>query len=822
MSPLPRILSLLAVWLLFAPVLPAAAPPRRDPHLEKLVQRLKTQPNDPTTLAARAKWRREHLNHAGALGDLEKLLAGKPSRRWTAQAQQLWAGCVQDWFAHDFAAAEKFFQANAHLWRDKLDCLNEGARTGHLPEYRQALAVYWVVTLRRREVEKKPQAAVEGLASLAGIDHAPGVLIPADGDPHRKLGFAVWARERYAELLARASAAQRKDLQAALEKRWRQAPAKKDIEALRGVVALLGVESALGREARLYLARCLAASASWPELERWLHELARGPDEVSAAKALLGLAEVMEHRGQLPDAIAYCRIVGQRYAKVQVGPGRKGADVLADLATDKRYLPFLEEPTQSYRGRFDLRYKEEKVSTPAFSGCVIPPLGEALLFVRRLRFRLDQKDRLTVRDSKTASDWFSVPLAPADFVKVTASENADHRLRYGHQSLGSLVFLNFGARVVCLDPLARKLLWERDVLGVGKGRPQARAVRCERDGQTLVDYTKGGSLRLAPMPLTPTRLCLATKVGLVALDPGTGAVHWSRGDVPQDCRLFDDGKHVFVVRFAHDGKVAGTAAYRLRDGAAVRIRDFSTLYEKHLQIVDGRLLLGETDNPKGPILHLYDAAAGKDVWRRPFAPGSHILQSEDPALTGAVEPKGDVFVLEARTKKEVMSGKLRDRKHLDKVKAIRLLGDHENIYLAIEQEYDKDVVIGQPRSLFQASAGLRAIPVNGMLYAFRRGTGARHWDNPAQNQTLLVSGFDQLPMILLAARYERRLKDGLLPPTGEKQSIIAFYKGNGKFAYVNDERSADNIQEVRGSADGSGVTMVGDRITVRLTAIPKK
>src|SRR5262249_36859288 len=155
---------------------------------------------------------------------------------------------------------------------------------------------------------------------------------------------------------------------------------------------------------------------------------------------------------------------------------------------------------------------------------------------------------------------------------------------------------------------------------------------------------------------------LATPAGLVALDPLTGAVRWRRSDVPRDCRLFHDGEHVFVVRLDPSSKVvevkdrikpsvtwdeqvhqvaldevAGSAAYRLRDGAAVPVKDFSALFGKRVRILDGRLLLREAGAGKALVLRLYDVAAGKDVWRQAFLPGALPILCEDEELTGVVE-----------------------------------------------------------------------------------------------------------------------------------------------------------------------------------------
>jgi hypothetical protein len=485
--------------------------------------------------------------------------------------------------------------------------------------------------------------------------------------------------------------------------------------------------------------------------------------------------------------------------------------VLDELATDKRFIGLVEEHRPMMKGRFALHFEEERVETPERPGFTFAPLGEAPPYFRQHGLTLFENE-LRIWDRETGRHQFRLRLPRAGFERIGYNFALGHQVGLGHQNLGHISILNLGAQVAAIDPLGEKVLWHHDVLGLGNAVPDSRAVdyidedikfpprkpralvptppvEYGKDDSARITYGTAGSLRLGGgVPLTPARLCLPTKRCLVALDPLTGAVCWLRTDVPQDCRLFDDGRHVFVVQFKPDGKVAGTAGYRLDDGAPVRIKDFAALYEKRLSIVDGRLLVWEQEAGNAPVLRLYDAATGKDDWRQEFLVGALPIRCEEPGLTGMVEPNGNVTVWAARTKTPVMSCRLPASDGENRVMAYRLVGDADNFYLASERLRAEDV-LSEPRPLFLPWAGLRAIPVNGNLYAFRRNTGQLIWYNELRNQMLLLAGIERLPMLVLASRYWMRIGKAPLRAGHLASEIRAIAKQNGKLWYHGESAS---------------------------------
>ena len=76
------------------------------------------------------------------------------------------------------------------------------------------------------------------------------------------------------------------------------------------------------------------------------------------------LARLNTRKGLLEDAAYFYRLLGRKYATVKVRDGKTGEDLFNDLATDKRFLPHLDEPGRLGKGKVSV--SEERGSFPFF------------------------------------------------------------------------------------------------------------------------------------------------------------------------------------------------------------------------------------------------------------------------------------------------------------------------------------------------------------------------------------------------------------------------------------------------------------------------
>src|SRR5262249_44625356 len=81
-----------------------------------------------------------------------------------------------------------------------------------------------------------------------------GEGIPSVEDPGQKIPSNVWLRGRVMNMLAKATAEQRRPLEAKSGEEWKAVETKDDLEAVRSFVGMFDVPFQVGRAARLKLA----------------------------------------------------------------------------------------------------------------------------------------------------------------------------------------------------------------------------------------------------------------------------------------------------------------------------------------------------------------------------------------------------------------------------------------------------------------------------------------------------------------------------------------------------------------------------------------
>ena len=208
--------------------------------------------------------------------------------------------------------------------------------------------------------------------------------MPAVDEPTVKAAPDVWSHGRIIAMMAKAKPEHREPLEKLIADKWNKLRETNDLQELRQFVRMFGSVSAAGKEARLQLVERLMeqkdSSDEHPllEAELELNQFRTGEQSPElAARATEALARLYTRKGLLEDA-AYCyRKLGGEFAKVIIRDGKTGRDFYDDTATDKRLLPYLDEP--ALFGNLKLKAKKE---TDDF-GKQMPGHGQLFQFEHR-------------------------------------------------------------------------------------------------------------------------------------------------------------------------------------------------------------------------------------------------------------------------------------------------------------------------------------------------------------------------------------------------------------------------------------------------------
>lgn len=781
--------------------------PQLEVELGRIDTLLAKNLDDPEGRARRGDLRLDKGDLGGAIEDLQVALRQeeKLPKDLASKAKNKLYESMREYFQTDFDGAEKYLKDFEAMCKVPGAGISEAERKAE--EKRRKGDFYCLIGKGReaqalkstgKNAQQKLIEAFDAYMRFGELGSDQELMSVVD-DVGVRASPSVWSRGRIAAMVAKASKEVREPLEAKIGERWKEIKDGSDVDAMRGFVSTFGAFSTVGREARLQLAERLIGDADAKailEAERHLHILRlHGEDRTMAARAVEALARLMTRHGLMEDATHYYRVLGRDFADVKVRDGKTGRDYFNELATDKRLLAYLDEPLPLAGAKLSHDAVREENGYFQFNGMPfkLEQEGEAIPYFRRhmLSLRTDFL-QLRVSDRETDAEvwphnlgtqglqYFQQYVAKNQPPQGRQPNQAVASPRFSFRNLGHLVVLQVGHVVYAFDPINKKPLWEKS-LASSAAPAMTNFIVDPRDGSTQILYSDGWTTRLAATgPVSPLAVCLMTTDALVAVDPVSGQVLWTRSDMPRRSHLSNDGEHVFVVEVAQDGTAGGARAFRLHDGVDVRVKDFSTAYQKRIRMQGRNILYADQDGRK-TVLRLYDVIEGKDRWTLEGGPKAHVLVSEDEALAGMVEPDGKLTVVDLTTQKPLLESKM-DPKHLENAVSVAVLRDGKYVYVAVNGPPDNKVQINSLVSNLLPGSGLRALPVNGKLYCFDPARPEEeHWWADAENQMVVLDDFAELPMVLMTSRYQQW--DQFRTNLTYVVSVKSYDKRTGKILY---------------------------------------
>lgn len=798
-----------------------AAYPQLQVKLNQIDLALARNPRDPVGLMERGELRLDKGEFDSALADLRAARDSHPPDEVRPKLRGKLFETLSELLRDKFIANERFLAEFQELCRidTKSDATPEERHEAE-KEQRRRMANYYCLLGKGRAEQGRLVDAFKAYIDLGALaDDA--TLLSVTQEPHVKARPSVLARGRIAALLSSATSDQRRPLEDMIAKEWQAARSSAHLDSLVRFVALFGTLSTVGREARLELAeRLMARGAGDDYLTAELHLqqlLHNETDRVLAGQSLEALARLRTKWGLLPDAARCYNQLGSDFADVVIRDGKTGADFFNELATDKRFLPYLEGTRLPWSaGSVKARPEPIRGAFQMVNEYAVELVGEAEPYFQRHRLSvLDEKAaRLRVVDRLTNEEvWRSPNLLNAEVFKqyvapvgvaqmrAQAAPSGNPATRLLSYVRGHLILLHLGHIVYALDPIAQRLLWERNLLGEDVSPVISNSQRGSRVLQGRVLQATGTALPIGQVgPVQDNYICLLTREGLVSLDPISGRVLWTKSDVTPRGRVFGDAEHVYLVDMEENSIPRGTRAFRAADGAAVTIKDFARLYPTsadpqnggkrgRLRTVGRTLILAESGLfPGQQIVRQYDVQTGQTLWSQAVSGRAIVATSDDPTMLGIVDPHdGSVRIIDLVRHKQVIKTALRDPAHAEKLEGVHLLQDQDAFYLALNGAANQQG--GGVNSTYpNVSRGLHSVPVNGYVYAFERASGKFRWHSAdrIENQMLIVDEFQDLPILLFASRTLRALPNAAgLRNIGPTQfaSVKSMSKRSGKLLF---------------------------------------
>lgn len=282
-------------------------------------------------------------------------------------------------------------------------------------------------------------------------------------------------------------------------------------------------------------------------------------------------------------------------------------------------------------------------------------------------------------------------------------------------TVGHLLFVTTGDRIVALSSLRKRKLWSR---------------------------------RLAGDCVTPVLADVAAVIvragkTLFALDPLTGATMWSVDDVGEDLEIIGDEQCLVAM---------GTkefVAYHPVDGLVMRSGRFAFEVDRYIQGVFGRKLLLVVMELKrgGLVARLWDPWTDKDSWSHVFKLGTRYFRGVDGHVA-FLEPRGQLVVLHQQTGEVVVSDQL-PRSLANRTSRVEVFSHAQNLFVGLDV---KPTLRAPPKSLRSPAA--HWLDLTGNLRAYDLAKQRLMWRRDVADVLLLARPGKELPALVQLSRSE--------------------------------------------------------------------
>lgn len=608
----------------------------------------------------------------------------------------------------------------------------------------------------------------------------------ADAELERQEGVSTRrdriARARSEELYAAASPDERSKMDAELTKRIAPVRDRKRVDELRRLLGSVGGYSAAA-EARALLLDLLIAEGAWLEAERALRQMERSPDQALAATATARLAKLLFDADHPRDAIPSIRKLGTTWADQVALEGKTGRELAAAWRTRPEIEREWEVPPWPV-GVVEVERVAGPDNPQGLRAYRIPVEGDGAPYFADAILEVDTRGQeVSARDLRGRPLW--KVLIQHQMTWIDPNQNRAYIMDH-------LVILLMGSQLFAIDTLGTatdpqaRVLWQQNLTEAAAlaNGAQSRAISLPGGQRKLVDHV--GQVRGLLGPVTPTVICFQRGRKLMAVEPLTGDIFWTREEPSSGIDLFGDEE----LLLASDPQTAGNATvYRMLDGTLAGTRPIPAA-DTRLSAV-GRMILTSRIAGTQVVLESHDPWNEKINWEVRFLAGARmaLIDNEEAAV---LEPNGQFSVIDlAQGRRRWEPGEASKVEPQLRLQQLLVFRDDER-YTVIAN--------GPPPAnplLRAAMHGMHSLVISGAAYGFDRQTGNRLWSLPLPQHALDWSQPRHLPVLTFTCHFLEQMPGGGF---GSQFEILVLDRRNGNVIY-RDRRPDEQLLFVEPFAD---------------------
>ncbi|MCG8587397.1 MAG: PQQ-binding-like beta-propeller repeat protein [Pirellulales bacterium] len=657
-----------------------------------------------------------------------------------------------------------------------------------------------------------------------------------------------WLSPRFRTLRRQATPEQRRKIDDAVVRLWKDIEHSDSADRLRGFATAFA-SLPVSDEAHWALAENLATKrhpAARLERENILRDLSSSGNRDRAAMATADLAVLMESQEKQVEAARLYGLLGAKFANVQCGTRGTGSELaeawtIRTAKSDQGGTAIWpsglvtarvtrRRPTDDYPSTGDGRFGEP----PEMALFDLPLARRTETVFRNSRFVIDPNDQdLIIRDSLgqkrlqvslgEPSRWGGLQLAPT---WSTAS------------ALGHLLMVTCGDTLYAIDTLrvrqgARdRILWQQTLSVQIPGMiGHDNDIDIESADTAIGTKRFSATDRLGrpigkPGAVTRSGIVYQRARRLYCANPYTGQAYWVRENVPAGCHIWADADYVIAVP-PHEDNSTEYFVLRGDDGELLAKRTLPPLKNQIAAV--GRNLATWSSVPAGDVkdagdelkertrLTIHDLSTGATRYFE-YPAGSFAYAIDDLAIAVLTRdghlsiralPSGNTLFTHALPKLANLTG-------------IRVVDFGPQILLLLERpappipagtRYTGPIALDFISDVPQSAGGL----ASGLLYALDRDSGKTIWKAPVEFQHFapLVWQPDEIPVTVLARRKIKARKDGS-HVTGA--CLLCLDRRSGQVVYRTNSLADDfSTLDVFASDDRSSITINVGMSKVRLT-----